>query len=399
MKILLFTDNFAHIGGAETYFLSLVKALKEDGHVVSVFSFSNKQVTKHNFKILKLSRGGIIKRTISSFFFNYEIYRLFRKFIDKTNPEIIHLGHNQYFTNSILNAIKESKKPAIQTLHDYSLFCPRLLYRANGKICNGCFVSSDCLKNKCLSFPSFLVHKITYKKRINGIRKTINCFIAPSKKLRSYLNKNGIYNVIHLPYFLDLKQWDYNQSKKDRNTLLYVGRLSKEKGVYILIKAMKEVISKVKNAKLLIVGDGSAKGDLIRLSKKLGINNNILFIGSVPNEKIGEYYHKSNILVLPTTCMEQFGFTGIEAMASGTACVGSDIGGIPEWLKDKKTGYLFRPGDKDDLAEKIIKILKNPEKAKKFAITGNTLVRKKYGKKEHIKKLEKIYNQVIAQNK
>ena len=105
-------------------------------------------------------------------------------------------------------------------------------------------------------------------------------------------------------------------------------------------------------------------------------------------------YRNAYMVVVPSIWLEQFGIVGLEAMACSTAVIGSNIGGIPEWLIDKKTGLLFERGNSEDLKKKIIFLLDHPEIAKKYGNNGRKIIEKKFSKEDHIKKLIKIYKEI-----
>ena len=190
---------------------------------------------------------------------------------------------------------------------------------------------------------------------------------------------------------IDINKWEFNPVKKKDTIILSVGGLSKQKGVEYLIKAMVEIIRKIPSAELLIAGDGDERKNLQKLVKIIKMEDKIKFLGKVPNNKLRQFYIKSSVFVMPSIWMEQFGLVGAEALACGTPCVGSNRGGIPEWLIDNKHGYLAEPADPKDIAEKIIKLLDNPKLAKVFAETGRKFVEKELNQKKYLHALERLF--------
>ena len=155
-------------------------------------------------------------------------------------------------------------------------------------------------------------------------------------------------------------------------TILYVGRLSTEKNIRVLISAYKEIEDRIPNSKLMIVGDGTEKEELKRLSRKLSIKR-VLWIGKVPHQNIGAYYKSASVFVLPSR-REAFGICILEAQAAGTPVIVSDA--IDRMgIMEKGRGLAFKDNDEGDLAEKIFKIYKEKSLRDSFISRG-----KKYAK-------------------
>ena len=177
-----------------------------------------------------------------------------------------------------------------------------------------------------------------------------------------------------------------------------MGRLSKEKGIKYLIKAMTDITKKIPAVHLNITGGGPEKENLERLIKQLKLEKNVSFIGQIPNKEIERYYKISNILIVPSICEEVFPLVGIEAMSAGRPVIGTRVGGIPEWLDDGKTGFLVDPGNSAQIAEKVIQLFSNRKLMDKMGENG----RKKAEQldiKNHIKEIEIVYQEVIDKYK
>lgn len=147
--------------------------------------------------------------------------------------------------------------------------------------------------------------------------------------------------------------------KKDQNTLLFVGRLEKSKGVGVLLNALKIVLDTVSDAKLIIAGKGPEEAHLQELAKTLQIAHNIEFTGWVQHNELASLYNRASIFVLPTIRLEGFPMTLVEASSYGLALVASDIGGNSDAISDRN-GVLLEPGNITDLSNALIKLLSNP---------------------------------------
>jgi len=177
--------------------------------------------------------------------------------------------------------------------------------------------------------------------------------------------------------------------------ILSVGRLVEKKGVKYLIMAMKDVIKEFPNAKLIICGAGPEEENLENLTKKLNLKENVIFVGYIKNSDLPKYYTSSDIFILPSIKVkggdtEGLGVVLLEAMACGTPVIGSNTGGITDIIKHGESGFLVKPKDPEDIAEKIIVLLSNKELQQKFSEEGLKIVRERFSWNVIVKKFVKI---------
>jgi len=174
--------------------------------------------------------------------------------------------------------------------------------------------------------------------------------------------------IIYVPTRVDLKFFNYNKYKNsdlrkrlrlDKNkVVLYIGRFHPDKGTEYLIKAMPKVLEQVKDAKLFLIGGGEQEQYLKNLTKKIHINKDIIFYGKVEHDKIPEYYTIGDVFVMPSIS-EGMGRSALEAMAMKNIIIASKVGGLKQIIINNKNGILTEPGNPDEIAKWIIKILKN----------------------------------------
>ncbi|TVM35254.1 glycosyltransferase family 4 protein [Oceanidesulfovibrio marinus] len=161
--------------------------------------------------------------------------------------------------------------------------------------------------------------------------------------------------------------------------LLFVGRLSKPKGVTDLIQAMPEIIHAFPDAKLLIIGSGEEYDALVNSRNNLNLTSDqVSFLGSLPKHALPPYYATADIFIGPSVRtphgdQEGFGLTFIEAMASGTHVVATDLPNFDDYIEDGATGYRIRQQDPQSISQKVINILSDPQptipkNARKFVV-------------------------------
>lgn len=165
--------------------------------------------------------------------------------------------------------------------------------------------------------------------------------------------------------------------------LLFVGRLEEKKGVGYLIEAMPPILEKFPSATLLIVGTGSLEPSLKNLSRSLNLEDSIIFAGSVQNNDLPAYYSAADVFIGPSVRTpggdtEGLGLTFIEAGLSGCALVGSDVGGIPDLIRDGETGLLVPEKDGAAIAHAVMRLLGDPAFARRLAMEARSVFERDY---------------------
>lgn len=155
--------------------------------------------------------------------------------------------------------------------------------------------------------------------------------------------------------------------------LLFVGRLSEEKGVEYLLNAMPEIIKFFSSVKLLIIGSGALEERLKTICVNLKIQEKVIFVGAIAHEALPPYYATADILVGPST-REGFGLVFVEALGCECVVVASDLEGIADIIKDGKTGFLVRSADARSIAEQVIRLLADKAFGKTVARQGRQYV-------------------------
>jgi glycosyltransferase involved in cell wall biosynthesis len=199
-------------------------------------------------------------------------------------------------------------------------------------------------------------------------------FINGSSQLRGIREK-----CIVIPNGICLDEYQTTYSKEEcrgmlnvpqeKKILLYMGSLYPHKGPNVLIMAMVHVVKQYPDALLLIGGTGVIENELKQLVKELKLQGNVEFLGFVSGKYKIHYYKASDLFVLPSLT-ESFGNVNLEAMASGLPIVASNVGGIPDVVKDGISGLLSIPGNPADLAEKILRLLDSETLRDRFGKTG-----------------------------
>jgi glycosyltransferase involved in cell wall biosynthesis len=178
-----------------------------------------------------------------------------------------------------------------------------------------------------------------------------------------------------IPNQVDLAGFRSAESKvpATRPTLLFAGRLEYEKGVQILLRAVRLVARRLPWVRLRIVGRGTYAGELERLAGRLGLAGRVRFDGWVEADRLRELYAATDLVVVPSL-YEPFGLVALESMACGIPVVASDTGGLPELIEDEGSGILVPPGDHVALARALLRLLSDRELAQRLGRAGRAAV-------------------------
>lgn len=409
MRILMVQTYYYPRGGDSTYMLSLSRLLEEKGHEVIPFGMAGPHnlptpyarffVSEIDFpELLKRSSPSAAWKVATRSIFNGEARRKIAALADEAKPDIAHF-HNihAHLTASIVAPLRARKIPIVWTLHDYRLICPNTSLLSGGEICERCipnrFYQAVLQRCKKGSLPASCVAMLTtLYDRIERLPTRVDRFITPSDFLRSKLLAGGfdpariscVPNFAHLEGFEGLPEKDY---------FCYVGRLSHEKGLDILIRAA----ATLESGRLLVVGDGPEKGALKALARELGAHR-VEFAGFRGGAELRRILAESQFVVLPSRWYENLPYTVMEAFASSKAVVASRIGGIPEMVEDGVNGLLFPAGDAEALAVRLRRMLGDHRLRAEMGRRGREKAEREYGRELHYERIEGIYRDVIERH-
>lgn len=362
MKILEINKFYFLKGGSERYLFSLSKILKSKGHEVSVFSMKGENNLSSEYQdyfidYVPLDRFSI--KNIFKFFYNYDAVKKLKKLIRDERPDIAHL-HNvaHQFSPAIIAVLKKNNIPIVQTLHDYKLICPNAMLYANRKICEQCrgqeyyhCLANRCMKNSRAKSLMGMLEAYLYN-RFLKIYDQVDAFIAPSRFMKDKCASFGIRpEKIKVIYnFLDFKEYENPQADKAQNYILYYGRLSEEKGVETVLKALQSAKSDIA---FKIVGSGPDYKSLSEQIISLNLSEKAELLGPKYGAELKNIINQAKAVILPSMWPENMPYCLLESMASKKAVIAARSGGMPELIKNQENGFLFTAGDYKNLADII----------------------------------------------
>lgn len=357
MKILLVNKYHYMRGGDCIHTFALSDLLQKHGNDVRHFSMHHPKNLKYeheddfvshiDYKD-ELSKGGIKSKVnaVSRMLYSKEARSKISKVIGEFKPDVIHI-HNihKHLTTSIVLEANKLNIPIIWTLHDYNLICPNILFLSKGEVCERCknlkYVSPvlrRCSNGSLSASAIIAIEQLLHD--FQGIKKRISFFIAPSEFLKNKFVEYGFNDskIKVLPNFYDGKS--SSKSKSEDKYFLYFGRLSSEKGVKTLCEA-----ARLSKLKLVVAGTGPLKESL----EKEFTCDNINFVGFKSGNELLKLRKNAWFTITPSECYENNPLAVIESLTDGVPVIGANIGGIPELVIDKKTGFSFESRNVEDL--------------------------------------------------
>ncbi|MDX6534870.1 MAG: hypothetical protein QOF68_2614 [Gaiellales bacterium] len=363
-RILMINKFHYARGGAELYMLRLAALLEQHGSHVDYFAMHHprnlpSETDRHFVSEVDFEdppkgfrRLGMAGRTV----YSLEARRKMRDLLAERPADLAHL-HNIYhqLSPSILSSLRKRNVPVVMTVHDFKLVCPVYTLQSHGEICERCVGNgfSPAVKHRCNRgslVGSLLVAGETWTHKKFGLyRNGIDIFITPSVFARDRLVKGGYpaerIRVIPNCVTAAVYEPQYEPGEK----ILYLGRLSREKGLDVLVRA-----SALSGVPAQIAGEGPQRPELERLIAETGAPVELL--GFRQGNELAETVRAARAVVMPSRCHDNAPLAVIEAMAWGKPVAGSRVGGIPEIVRDGVDGLLVPYDDPVALGEAMTRL-------------------------------------------
>ncbi|SDH02420.1 glycosyltransferase family 4 protein [Winogradskyella thalassocola] len=396
IKILLI-DEFIHLPtkGAPLFVMEM-KYLAENDFDLNTLGFDDdKQESHQNFNVIQNRKNRILLKK-GKFLGDRIKQNEIKEIIERIKPDLIHC---HLLTNNALNvyeAIPEGM-PVVQTLHGPNFFCPTSwgCIKKDSSYCE-LGVGSKCYKNECVSRSVYVSYKMLDIKLKPLLSKKVTRFHCPSKQIELVANRLGYANTTHIMLGLreSFLENEITHGSYGTKQIIFVGKMTPVKGVDYLLKAFQLLLKEDNSVKLILAGTGDHSDAYIKLSEELGIAKNVEFKGFVVEKELKKLFSESDICVVPSIWAEQFGMVGPEAMASGVPVIGSDIGGIPEWLSTDY-GWLVKPRDIEGLKVAMQLAISNPKDLKIKGKMAREIARELYTSKRYNESLEELFKSII----
>ncbi len=405
MRILLCSNFYYRRGGDCAYLLALQNLLEQHGHQTAVFSMRHPQnlpcpqegyfVDFLDYAELNRAKNPmnamkVLGRSVWSRQARWNITKL----ISDWKPDVAHVQNiHAYLTPSILGPLKAAGVPVVWTLHDFKLLCPESHFLSGGRVCEECKGGRfwRCTKNRCKKgslAASAVASMEAYVHRMLGVIRSVDRFIAPSEFVKSKFVEFGYsperFSV--MSHFLD---GNPTVSSGSGNYGLYAGTLMSFKGVGTLLRAL----ANAPPHPFHILGGGDLLESYRREATRLGLSQ-VVFCGFLSGAELEMELSGAAYAVVPSECYETFSFAAQEPLARGIPVVASDLGALPELVKEDETGLLFSPGNAEVLADRIGRIWNDPVYRMRLGSQAREFIRKRCDSEQYLKSLLELYAEV-----
>ena len=366
MKILMVNKFLYPRGGSESYMLKLGKQLEKSGHEVEYFGMYDEKNTVGNSA--EQYTGNMDFHTSSPgrllypfrIIYSADAYKKIGRVLDSFKPDIVHMNNiNFQLTPSIIYAVKKRNIPLVQTVHDYQMICPNhLLYNfSECKACTRCVDGSrwNCLRYRCIHASGIksllgVIEGTLYSAL--GTYRLIDLYICPSRFLeKKLLAANSFYSGKTYTVHNFISKLKPDKCKEEKEPyIVFVGRLSGEKGVELLAKAA----GMLPGCKFVVAGNGPDEAVLHGLK-------NIHLAGFLGGAELARVIASARALIAPSICYENCPLSILEAHSMGVPVITMDSGGMAELVEDGVTGILIRKPEPDCVAEAVRRVMDDKE--------------------------------------
>ena len=385
MKILTVHNKYKIRGGEDESRESEDRLLLARGHEIRYVIYDNSTI----------GESGLVRVGMQATWARGP-YEDLQSEIKAWRPDILDV-HNFFplASPAVHHAARRLGVPTVQTLHNYRLLCPGATFYRNGQVCEDCTrypfplpgVIHGCYRQSSLQSGSVAL-MIASHRLLRTWRETVSLFIAVSDFEKRKFVENGFTGskISVKPNFV-LSAGEPGPGGED---FLFVGRLSPEKGLDTLIRAME---SNMVPARLNVVGDGPLMPVVQSAAER---NSRIRYLGRRPQAEVLDMMAHARCVVFPSEWYETFGRVAAESFAKGTPVIASQIGAVAEIVDDGRTGFHFEPGNSQDLARVMAKACAEPRTLTEMRKEARREYEAKYTPERNYQMLIAAYEQAIA---
>ncbi|MDR3496597.1 MAG: glycosyltransferase family 4 protein [Ancalomicrobiaceae bacterium] len=404
-------------GGAEGVFLDHLQLFRDMGWECAEFTMAHPDNLPSPWEryfppYFEAGEGGLVEQLaqVPRFLHSREAAERFAQLIADFKPDVIHMhGLYQQLTASVMAPAKASGAPIVFTLHDFKLICPNYyFYNSHDGVCERCKGGRqwNVLLRRCsgvsVGKDAMLALDGLVQWYGGAVRKGVDAFVCPSRFLQAKMSEHGFdpARLAYVPNFFETA----DDAPVDPSAVadiearygrfaLYFGRLSREKGLDVLIEA-----ARIGRFRLVIVGDGPQRAELEARVRAEAIDAH--FLGFKRGADLWAHVAAAAVIALPSIAYENAPKALLEAQARGKIVVTSAIGGLPELIVDGETGYLARPADASDVAEKIGAALAlSPQTTAVMGDRARVRVTADFTRQRYYRDMVRLYEELVARRR
>lgn len=382
LRVLVVHNRYREAGGEDAVFANEVALLRSGGVEVETLESSNAAI------------GGFAGKAAAALAASYSRSgkRAAARAIARLRPDVVHV-HNAFPWPgpALFDACAEAGVPAVWTLHNFRLACANGLLFRDGRPCEDCLgrapwpaVAHRCYRGS-LAGSAAVAASIAWHRARGTWRSKVARFVVLSEFARALTERAGVpaERIAVKPNFVA----DPGLPEHPRSGALYVGRLSREKGVATLVEAWRQL----PQVPLTVIGDGPERAALEAAAPK-----QVRFLGARPKVDVLAVMAEAQALVLPSEWYENFPMVLVEAMALGTPVIAARIGALAALVEPGANGLHFTPGDPADLARVADETFADPARLAKLGAGARAAWRARLSPESNLEQLLEIYREAGA---
>lgn len=379
MRILSIHNRYQIRGGEDECLVAETTLLREKGHQVDLYEENNDRIAEHSSVELAL-------RTIWSEEARQTVQHMLQSAYD-----VVHVQNFfPLISPAVHYAAKAANVPVIQTLHNYRLLCPNALFFREGRVCEDCLgkpipypgVLHGCYRENRVASAA-VAAMITAHRAMQTWSNQVDLFITLTEFARQKFIQGGLpaEKIVIKPNFVS---FDPGIGDGAGGYALFVGRLSVEKGLDVLLEAWQQLGQQIP---LKIVGDGPLSDQVTAAQ-----HSNVEGLGRRPMAEVYDLMGQAKFLVFPSRWYETFGRVAVESFAKGTPVIAANIGAIAELIDSGRTGLLYDPNSPTDLVTQVEWMLSHPSQLAKMRQEARAEFEAKYTAERNYQYLIDIYD-------
>ncbi|MEL6108846.1 MAG: glycosyltransferase [Planctomycetota bacterium] len=385
MRVLYCHNYYRNRGGEDYSFEADVEVLRDAGHAVETFTLDNCDLGQQSQL-----------RTATNTIWNRQSAAKVRELVRAFRPDVLHC--NNTFPQISPSVYREARRvgiPVVQALRNYRLFCVNSFLYRDGQVCEKCLsqtlplagIKHACYRDSRSASAVVASLQVTHG-ALKTYRRRVSMFFTPTEFARQICIRGGIdadQIMVKTNFANDASVGGPTRSDARENRLVFVGRVSPEKGIRVLLDAWRKANLE---CELWIVGTGP---DESLIQSAAAGDARIKLLGFQSNETVLKILAHSSGLIMPSLWYETFGRTICESFSVGTPVIGSSLGAIAELIIDGESGYLFKPGDSDDLANTISNFMASGTRRERLMAGARKRFMSQYTRQHSYEQLLEVY--------